>query len=159
MVANKIRVKCAEAGISQAELSRRLQDVNEVGMTFVATGRVMPTKSDLAEMCKVLKCEALDLYAEDDLDLLGCGGGRSEQVDDLAEVKAELDEIVKREGSEKRGHDGQIEFRSWMQEQERNRLSAAIKALGYRSEAEWLRDMYRRTVEAYAGIKAKFNGV
>lgn len=43
-------------------------------------------------------------------------------------------------------HDGQRKLTVWFDGDELTKLDEAIRAQGYKSRAEWLRDMARRTV-------------
>ena len=142
MVRNRIKVKRAEANISAVALSGMLPDgVDKVAMSFIEQGRVLPTRDSLKEMCKVLECSPTDLYRERDLDLLS--------VVDSTEVELES---VARPDIQRADHEGQERVRVWMKAEEKEALLQAIAGLGYQSVTEWLREMYRATMQRYVEL-------
>ena len=57
MTKNSIRSKLEESGITQAEIAKQMpDDVGRVGMSFIVTGKVLPTKESLRAMCSIFDC-------------------------------------------------------------------------------------------------------
>jgi len=143
MTKNNIRLKFLEKGISQTEAANQMpDDVGRVGMSFIATGRVLPTKDGLEAMCKMLDCTPADLYDLSDLDLLSVGSDKSDQP-----VRS-----PSRSGSQ---HDGMLQLRAWLRPYEKDALETAVQELGYRSVSEWLREMIRNTVARNKRLQPK----
>lgn len=158
MVANRLRVRLAEANMSAAALSQRMPDaINKVCMSFIQAGKVLPTKDAMKVMCEVLKCEPTDIYAATDIDLLSLV---REQADaKAAEVKfhprakaVTLDGKAAAPIYESNGHAGEKQFRVWMPTEEKAALFKAINGLGYVSVAEWFREMCRKTLKEYIAL-------
>ena len=143
MTKNSIRLKFMEKGISQTEAASQMpDDVGRVGMSFIATGRVLPTKDGLKALCKILDCTPEDLYDPSDLDLLSVGADKSDQPT----------RSPSRTGSQ---HDGMLQLRAWLRPYEKDALETAVQELGYRSVSEWLREMIRNTVARNKQLQPK----
>lgn len=155
MVANRLRVRLVEANMSAAALSERMPDaINKVCMSFIQSGKVLPTKDAMKAMCDALGCEPTDIYAAADIDLLSLVRERAEAK--AAEAKfpsrakaVTLDGKADAPIYESRGHAGEKQFRVWMPIEERAALFKAISGLGYVSVAEWFREMCRQTLKEY----------
>lgn len=147
MTKNNIRFKIEEKGITQAELASQMpDDVGRVGMSFIVTGKVLPTKDGLEYLCGVFDCQPSDLYEPDDINLLAIG-------EDAIEETVRLDPgSVSKSG---RQHDGMCELRAWLRPYEKENLANAVAELGYRSIAEWLREMIRNTVARNKRLQVK----
>lgn len=142
MVQNKIRVKCVEAGISQGNLAGQMPDeVNAVAMSFLVAGKVLPTRDGMKKMCGVFGCSPIDIYEPEDIDLLGLVNGDEErEAEDAKEHGYGISDG-------KSGHKGMTRFYAWLKPSEKEELTKAVATLGYRNSAEWLRDMYRQTIQ------------
>ena len=137
MTPNAIKRKLEEAGITQADAASMMPDsVGKVGMSFIVTGKVLPTKVGMQTLCSMLSCAPSDLYTPDDLNLL-------EVTED---PDAENVNIISAPSRSGRQHDGMCELRAWLRPYEKEALTVAVHDLGYRSVAEWLREMIRNTV-------------
>jgi DNA-binding XRE family transcriptional regulator len=147
MVQNKIRVKCAEAGISQGNLAGQMpDDVNAVAMSFLVAGKVLPTRDGMKKMCDVFSCSPIDIYEPEDIDLLGLANdGKADETDEVEEPK---DHLFARP-DEKSGHKGMTRFYTWLKPSEKEQLAKAVEALGYRNCAEWFREAYRSAIDRY----------
>lgn len=141
MEENKIRMRLWEKGIKQADVIRELPDVNAVQFSAIVAGNVMPTRGDLAVICEKLDCKPTDLYSPEALRL-----GGDEKVAQAAPVVR----LRREDGREKK--EGQERFRVWMEAKEKAALIDACKVLGYKSTAEWFREMYRETLTRCATI-------
>lgn len=165
MVRNRIKVMRAEAEISATALAEKLPDgMNKVCMSFIEKGQVLPTKEGLATMCEVLNCTPGELYNPEDIDLRAVG-----RKDDAAESEAfatvrvsvkkreDIDtvRIEANKGEERFSHEGMEQLRVWMQAEEKAALFKAVSGLGYKSVAEWLREMYRQTIHRYIVLGLK----
>ena len=150
MTKNHIKQKLEEVGITQKELAELLpDDVGRTAMSFIVTGKVLPTKPCLEAMCDKLDCLPTDLFEREDIDLLSIG---NESIDDSARFESGS---VSRSG---RQHDGMVELRAWLRPYEKEALAKAVGDLGYRSIAEWLREMIRNTVARNKRLQAKAPG-
>lgn len=141
MESNEIRMMLWKRGIKQADVIRELPDVNAVQFSAIVAGNVMPTRADLAVICKKLECKPTDLYSPEALRL-----GGDEEIAQAAPVAR-----IRRERDGER-HEGQERFRVWMEAEEKAALVDACKVLGYKSTAEWFREMYRETLTRCATI-------
>ena len=131
MIKNRIKEKLIDRGVSQAKLASEMpDDVGKVGMSFIVTGKVLPTKAGLDFLCKTLSCKPTDLYRPEDLNLLGkdMGDSTTEQPDTSQ-------------------HEGQEQLRVWLRTRDKESIAKAVNELGYLSVSEWLREMVRNTVE------------
>ena len=153
MTRNNIRAKLDEHGFTQIEAAKQMPDnVDRVGMSFIVTGKVLPTRGGLEALCSLLDCTPTDLYDPDDIDLLGVGSSG----DDIDEsVRLDLN-VTPKSG---RQHDGMCELRAWLRPSEKEALANAVTDLGYRSVAEWLREMIRNTVARNRRLQTKSPGV
>ncbi len=143
MTKNNIRLKLMEKGISQAEAASLMpDDVGRVGMSFITTGKVLPTKDGLEALCAMFDCPPSDLYDPSDINLLAVG----------AEGKEQINRSPARTG---RQHDGMTELRAWLRPYEKDALQKAVQELGYRNVAEWLREMIRNTVARNKRLQPK----
>lgn len=166
MVRNRIKVFRAEVGISASALSERMPGgVDKVAMSFIEGGRVLPTRDGLEVMCELFDCLPTDLYTRDELDLLAVRAKpEATQQPPQAKAKAsaaqtgdEPDEdrisLGRPDATDRNQHEGMEQIRVWMQAEEKAALFKAVNALGYRSVAEWLREMYRETLNKYITLK------
>lgn len=139
-------------------------------MSFIVNGIALPTRDGMAAMCNTLECLPTDLYDEAELNLNITGSKEAESplhIEDAAEIKAAQTEeratiplnsleATAREKAERRessGHEGQERVFFWFQPEEKMALVKAVKGLGYRSVAEWMREMYRQTLKQYAALR------
>lgn len=154
MVRNRIKVMRAEAEISATALAEKLPDgMNKVCMSFIENGQALPTKESLAAMCEVLNCKPGDLYNPEDIDLRAVG--RKDATPEFATAAPVRMSVGK--GGERSNHEGMEQLRVWMQAEEKVALSKAVDGLGYKSLAEWLREMYRQTIHRYVALGLKDN--
>ena len=153
MVKNNIKVRRAEIRISQAALAERMpDDANKISMNFIEAGRCLPTRQGLEALCEIFSCEPTDIYAASELDLLSVGRKLTQAANRAepetvtrviaSEDKLELDSelIVK---TSDRSYEGLEQVRVWFPITEKTALVKVIKDLGYKSVAEWMREMYR----------------
>lgn len=171
MVENQIKVMLAKRGLSAAALSRDVPEMNKVCMSFIVNGITMPTREGMRDICRLLRCNPVDLYDESELDLnihrkppeSARQPAAEEQTTTTAEAEKESTESGKapfnsveapdRKTKSWQFHVGQKQLRVWLTGEERAALETAVKGLGYRSLAEWLREMYRQTIKQYAALK------
>lgn len=138
MVDNRIKALRAKAKISATELSKHMpDDVDKIVMHYIETGRVLPTRDGLDKMCEVFDCVPTDIYAASDIDLFSMHENSKEpKTIDLKDTP----------------HKGMEQIRVWLLADEKAALFKAVNVLGYRSVAEWLRDMYRATIHNYISL-------
>ncbi|MEG2623293.1 MAG: hypothetical protein RSC06_10375, partial [Clostridia bacterium] len=99
--------------------------------------RVLPTRDGLDKMCEVFDCVPTDIYAASDIDLFSMHENSKEpKTIDLKDTP----------------HKGMEQIRVWLLADEKAALFKAVNVLGYRSVAEWLRDMYRATIHNYISL-------
>lgn len=154
MTENNIKVYRVKRKISQIELAHAMDEgVTNVVVGFIESGKALPTKIGLEAMCRTLKATPEQLYKLEDLQ--------------LASVSVQLEQgispISKRLNSSRnprsdRGHKGKIEFRTWLTPFEKSTLEDAVKQLGYRSSAEWFREMRRNTIARLLRLQGKESG-
>ena len=140
MVPNRIRERRGNLGVKQQQIVNAMIDMTPPVFSAIETGRVMPTKDGMTAICETLDCQPEDLYDVDQLILTS--NPIADDQTDKAKPKREL-----------KHHASQVEFRSWIMPAENAELREAIKVLGYRSSAEWMREMLRNTVERARAIK------
>jgi len=172
MIDNRIRVMLADKKMSAAALSKQMPDMGKVCMSFIVNGIALPTREGMAAMCETFGCLATDLYDEAELNLNVTGKSEGQRPTEsplhTAEVKAEteteeratiplnsLEAPVRQraEQSGNHGHEGQERLFFWFKPEEKAALIKAVKGLGYRSTAEWMREMYRQTLKQYAALR------
>ncbi len=167
MVRNRIKVMRAEIGISAAALTEKLPDItSKVAMSFVEQGQVLPTKEALAKMCEVFGCSPDELYNPADIDLRAVGQQEAAQTKaapkykTVATVRGDTITVTEAESdtASRDRHEGMEQLRVWMQAEEKAALFKAVNGLGYKSVAEWLRDMYRQTILKYVSLGLKGSG-
>ena len=66
---NNVRAMMAEAHVTSKRLAKEI-GVNDVAMSFILNGYVLPTPESLHLMCKVLSCKPSDLYEASDVRLI-----------------------------------------------------------------------------------------
>ena len=168
MVENQLRAQLTANGISAAELARRIPGMDKLCMHFIEKGVALPTRDGMTVMCDALGCLATDLYDEAELNLnvtaKSAGQRATESLPHSAEVNTETEgratiplnslEATVRQKAEQRdkGHEGQERLFFWFKPEEKAALVKAVKGLGYRSVAEWMREMYRQTLKQYAAL-------
>lgn len=140
LVLNGIARRRKQLKIPARQVAEQMDGISLPIFSTIENGRVMPKKSDLKVMCSVLRCEPTDLYEADQLSL-------AEESTPLG-TKAGMPPA-----STGRDHPGQVEFRTWLRMTERQTLRDTVKALGYRNEAEWFREMYRNTVARHRRLE------
>ena len=137
MIENNVRRERTKLGMTQGELAKRLPDgMDAIGLGYIEHGRVLPTREQLEGMCREFHCEKTDLFDESDIDLLSSPAVSSDDNEATGFVAP----------GDNRGHKGKVEFRVWLRPMEKEALEHALGSLGYRSNAEWLREMVRNTV-------------
>lgn len=145
MVKNNIRSELWRKGVKQADVVRKIEDVNAVQFSAIVGGNVLPTKDSMKVICDVLECKPTDLYDRDELILIE----EEPKVYPLHEADVHFSrkpEIVKED------HDGMERFRVWMRPEEKEALINACAVLGYRNTSEWFREMYREALNRCATI-------
>lgn len=166
MVDNRIRVMLAERKMSAAALSDTMPGMGKVCMSFIVNGIALPTREGMAAMCDTLACLPTDLYDEAELNLnIAVGKGQQPPESPLHEAAENtekrptipinsLEAPVRRKAErwDSSGHAGQERLFFWFQPEEKAALVKAVKGLGYRSTAEWMREMYRQTLKQYAAL-------
>lgn len=142
MVENNLRSALWKKNVTQAEIVRKLPDVNAVQFSAITAGNVLPTKGTLNVICETLDCQPTDLYDRKDLIL----------VDDPVETSQQGVIVRKRSASAKEDHEGMERFRVWMRPEEKEALFRACTILGYRNVSEWFREAYREALARCATI-------
>lgn len=127
MTKNKIRMyRAANGGMTQTKIADAIGDgMSASAFCYIEKGIVLPTKSSLETMCKLLRCEKTELYAAQDLDLLSLAGDP--------------------QGGEQ--GDGLVEFCTWMRWSEMDALKRAVAELGYANSTEWFKEMMQNAIE------------
>lgn len=164
MVDNRIRAKLAEKRMSATALSETIPGVGKAGMSFIVNGIVLPTREGMAAMCETLNCRPTDLYDEAELNL-NIAAGDADAESPLYKAERETEEPTvtanapkapvrqKAQRLDKSGHEGQERVYFWFRPEEKAALVKAVNGLGYRSTAEWMREMYRQTLKQYAALR------
>lgn len=138
MVENNVRLERQRLSLTQKNLAQLLpNNLSPAAIGFIEKGCLLPTRESLNALCEVFVCEPTCLYLPKDLDLLSVS-----HCDDSSSCE-NASPPPSRSG---RQHDGMTEFRAWLRPSEKAALEEAISQLGYRSSAEWLREMLRNTV-------------
>lgn len=155
MVDNRIKALRAKAKISATELSKHMpDDVDKIVMHYIETGRVLPTRDGLDKMCEVFDCVPTDIYAASDIDLFSikvtCPKEPFQiEIESAAHENPEKPKTIDLKDMP---HKGMEQIRVWLLADEKAALFKAVNVLGYRSVAEWLRDMYRATIHNYISL-------
>lgn len=177
MVKNGIRVMLAKRETSAAALSAKIPDMNKVCMSFIVNGAALPTREGMQAMCRELGCKATDLYEEAELNLNVTGETEQRpltqepaQAESAEKRRIKIGEDSKtvtiplnsleapvRQRVEKRkdGHEGQERMFFWLEPEEKKGLETALAGLGYRSSAEWFREMMRIAMKQYIAVKTE----
>ena len=134
MVENAIKEHRVRAGLTQKQLADAIKaDTSTLTLSVLESGKALPTRPYLDDLCDTLHTTPTDLYNSEDLDLLGSLPEPSADADGEAIITAASD----------RDHTGLVEFRTWLKPHEKKNIEAATAFLGYRSMAEWFRESYR----------------
>ena len=131
-VKNKLEHFIFWRNVGRDAITEALTDGNGGTLDSIQAGEALPTRSDLQAICEALRLKPTDIWAEDELDLLGAlkaGGGRQ--------------------------HGDQTEFRSWIEPEYKRRLEIAIKQLGFKSQAAWFRWASEMTIKQAAKRTAR----
>lgn len=121
--------------MSQGQLSALMpDDQSQITLSFIETGKALPTLPYLEALCGVFDATPAELYKEEDLDLLGLMKGNTG------------DGVQIIDGGSDKSHSGMVEFRTWLRPHEKKNLESAINYLGYRNMAEWFREAYRSLI-------------
>lgn len=148
MTHNRIRERLLELHMSQADIAAKMpDDVGRVGLSFIATGKVLPTKDGMKVLCDALDCGVSDLYDVKDIDIAASCEFEFDEVNCISDTS------VTRRSSHQ--HDGMTEFRCWIRPYEKDALEKAVDELGYRSLAEWFREVCRNTVHRNIRLQGK----
>lgn len=143
MPKNNIRVERTRLGLSQGAVAKAMPDnVEAVALGFIENGRVLPTKGGMKALCDLFGCNPEDLYDPSELDLTLAEPEEDVSPPDIAPAKQTRTDAADR-------HEGMQQFRVWLRPQEKEYLERVVTELGYRSSAEWLREMYRNTIARY----------
>lgn len=136
---NDIRERRLKLGLSQSRLAAQLPGkIDAIALGFIENGRVLPTVDAMRILCEKFECEPTDMYAPGDLDLMSCNNPEPTPLDCSMGPGAP--------SGSGRQHDGRTEFRTWLLPAEKLALNTAVAQLGYRSGAEWFREMVRNTI-------------
>ena len=126
-IKNKLNHFMLWRGRGTAALTEAMQDGQALALAAMEQGQCLPTKSDLEAICSVLRVKPTDIWAEDDLDLLGLltsGNGRQ--------------------------HGDQTEYRCWVEREFKRKLDIAIRQLGYKTSSAWFRKIAELTIKSAA---------
>ena len=135
MATNRLKLKRIQKGLSQGALAKLLPNgMTAMGLSFIETGKAMPTKEGLRAICSTLECTPFDLFDEDDLNL---ASSSTASRSDFASMNTRKN--------------GFVEFRTLITQEEKAQLEEAMKVLGYRGPSEWFREAFRSLV-----TKARF---
>lgn len=137
MVPNRIHDMRIRAGLSQEDVAKNMpDDVNRIVISFIESGKVLPTAESMKKLCDLFICSPTDLYNPAQLDL-----GITKNYPDV------ITALVKKGGGRGVGHDGMTEFRVWLKPEEKAALENAVAKLGYRNTSEWFREAFRGVLE------------
>lgn len=146
MVENNIRQTLWKKSVTQADIVRKLPDVNAVQFSAITAGNVLPTRGTMEVICQVLDCRPTDLYDRADLILTG-----EDEPTPIQEAEVH-GRPAPAPAAEKEDHEGMERFRVWMRPEEKETLTRACTILGYRSTSEWFREAYREALNRCATI-------
>lgn len=137
MVSNRIRDMRIQAGLSQEDVAKNMpDDVNRIVISFIESGKVLPTAESMKKLCDLFICSPTDLYKPDQLDLVM-----------NKTYPSAITASSKKGGGRGAGHDGMTEFRVWLKPEEKAALENAVAKLGYRNTSEWFREAFRGVLE------------
>lgn len=136
MPANNIRTKRLTLNLTQSDVAKHMPEgTNAMCLSYIETGKLLPTREGLNALCAFFDCLPTDLYHPEDLNLLGS------VVQEEPEIEVQL--RTRSDPASSRQHGDKVEFRTWLTPSEKDQLENAVAALGYRSMAEWFREAYR----------------
>lgn len=136
MPTNSIRAKRLSLNLTQSDVAEHMPEgTNAMCLSYIETGKLLPTREGLNALCAFFGCLPTDLYLPEDLNLLGT------VVPDEQEVEVQL--RTRSDSASSRQHGDMVEFRTWLKPSEKDQLENAVASLGYRSMAEWFREAYR----------------
>ena len=122
---NRLSHWMLKRGVSVADLVLKCTDANATAINLMEQDKVLPTKTDLPIIARVLDVTPTDIWPRDKLDLLG-----------LSKDEATNDKK------------GQKRCCFWLSESEFESIERAIKGMGYDSKISWFREMADKTVQA-----------
>lgn len=122
---NRLSHWMLKRGVSVDDLVKRCIDANATAIDLMEKDKCMPTRGDLQCISDALQCVPTDIWPRGRLDLLG---------------------LLKDEKAVEKDHPGEVRFRVWMLQEEKDKLERAIKELGYRTPTDWFRDMAAMTL-------------
>lgn len=136
---NSIRTKRLILNLTQSDVAAHMPEgTNAMCVSYIETGKLLPTREGLNALCALFGCLPTDLYQLEDLNLLGTA------VPEEPEVKVQLK--TRSDPANSRQHGDMVEFRTWLKPSEKDQLENAVASLGYRSMAEWFREAFRALI-------------
>lgn len=136
---NSIRTKRLILNLTQSDVAAHMPEgTNAMCVSYIETGKLLPTREGLNALCALFGCLPTDLYELEDLNLLGA------TVSEEPEVEAQLK--TRSDPANSRQHGDMVEFRTWLKPSEKDQLENAVASLGYRSMAEWFREAFRALI-------------
>lgn len=139
MPTNSIRAKRLSLNLTQSDVAEHMPEgTNAMCMSYIETGKLLPTREGLNALCAFFNCLPTDLYRPEDLNLLGSA------VQEELEMEVQLG--TRSDPASSRQHGDKVEFRTWLTPSEKYQLENAVASLGYRNMAEWFREAYRALI-------------
>lgn len=136
---NSIRTKRLILNLTQSDVAAHMPEgTNAMCVSYIETGKLLPTREGLNALCALFGCLPTDLYELEDLNLLGA------VVPTEPDVKVQL--RTRSDPASSRQHGDMVEFRTWLKPSEKDQLENAVASLGYRSMAEWFREAFRALI-------------
>lgn len=136
---NSIRTKRLILNLTQSDVAAHMPEgTNAMCVSYIETGKLLPTREGLNTLCALFGCLPTDLYELEDLNLLGAA------VPEEPEVEVQLK--TRADPANSRQHGDMVEFRTWLKPSEKDQLENAVASLGYRSMAEWFREAFRALI-------------
>lgn len=156
MTENRFKDVLVEHRTTAKALCQKVQNIGQGCMSYIVNGTAMPTRESMQSICEVLSCKATDIWNERDLDLNVTREARMDekteriQHDETSPAQSIRLDGARDERSRGHGHEGQDRLFFWFAPEEKIALAKAVRGLGYKSMAEWMREMYRQTLRQYA---------
>ena len=134
--------------ITTDALTGRLTDGNATAINLFEQGKALPTKNDLRAISDALRAKPTDIWDEHER-LQGVFHTWDEHELDLLELL---------QSGNGRQHGTQTEFRCWIYPEDKRKLEVAIKQLGFKTQADWFREVSELTMKT-AAKRAEKRGI
>ena len=94
----KLQIKRLEAGLKQSDIVAEVQQVERQFGTKVLSkienGIVLPTPQELKIICAMLRCDPLDIYDREEIDLINCMDAKTPRIKRKPERRTEHRKIT-----------------------------------------------------------------